>query len=374
MNALRGRRLWMKITLLAAMLLLGAGLRTVDIAQAQDFGATLDAIVAEYADADGPAVVVQLTTPEGTWTTARGLADGARPAAPSDRFRIGSMSKTYVAVAALMLVQDGVFNLDDPASNWLPAEVVANIANADSVTIRQLLAMRAGIDDYLGQQAFWDTVEADPTRAWTAEEALTFAYGLPPVAAPDATYFYSNTNYLLLQLVLEAASGQALGDLIRARILDPLRLNETYTQISESLPGGFVSGYSDFDGDGVAEDVSGINDGAGLGDGGLVATADDVTRFYQALLVDQGLLSDALLEELLYFSPADDGNGYSLGLNAWETALGTAWGHSGGVLGFLSFGAYLPDAQMTVVVLSASEDFAPEDLATDVVEAYFGRG
>ncbi|HRF98270.1 MAG TPA: serine hydrolase domain-containing protein, partial [Aggregatilineales bacterium] len=151
-------------------------------AQQQD----LDDLLAEYADSQGPAVVVQVTTPDGTWTATSGLADGSRPTAPDDRFRIASMSKTYVSVVALMLVEDGVFALDDLASDWLPADVVENIANADVVTIRQLLAMRSGIDDYLGTDGFWAALESDPTYEWTPEEALTYAYGLPALFAPDA--------------------------------------------------------------------------------------------------------------------------------------------------------------------------------------------
>jgi len=338
-------------------------------AQQQD----LDDLLAQYADATSPALVVQVTTPDGTWTATTGLADGSRPTAPNDRFRIASMSKTYVSVVALMLVEEGVFALDDLASDWLPTDVVENIANADAVTIRQLLAMRSGIDDYLGTDEFFDALYKDSTHEWTAEEAITYAYRLPALFAPDEEYYYSNSNYLLMQLILENASGMTLPQLTRERILDPLGLVNTYTQISETHPEGFVYGYEDWDGDGVAENVSDINDGAGLGDGGLVSNTADITTFYQALLQDQTLLGEEMISELLNFSPDDEGAEYSLGLSAWETDFGVAWGHSGAVLGFYTLGVYLPDSDITIIALSASYDVDLESLVNDVATLMLGE-
>lgn len=328
----------------------------------------LENALADFAEADGPAAVVQITTTDGSWSAAAGLADGKRYAAPNDRFRIGSMSKTFVAVTALLLQEAGIFDLDDLAANWLPDEVLENIANADTVTVRQLLAMRSGIDDYLAQDEFWAALEADPTYIWTAQEALQYAYGLPALAAPDEEFYYSNSNYLLLQLVLESASGLPLHSLMRDRILDPLRLSDTYTQISETLPGGFVDGYEDFDGDGKAENVSDFNDGAGLADGGLISNVNDLTTFYRALLVDQTLLTADSMDELLAFQPAD-GEGYSLGLGEWATDYGTAWGHSGSVLGFVSMGFYLPEQDAIIIALSASADIDPDEIALSAAEA-----
>jgi D-alanyl-D-alanine carboxypeptidase len=337
-------------------------------AQQQD----LDDLLAEYADSQGPAVVVQVTTPDGTWTATTGLADGSRPTAPDDRFRIASMSKTYVATVALMLVEDGIFALDDLASDWLPADVVENIANADVVTIRQLLAMRSGIDDYLAEE-FFNAILADMTYEWTAEEAITYAYGLPALFAPDEEYYYSNSNYLLMQLILENASGMTLAQLTRERILDPLGLENTYTQISETHPEGFVYGYEDIDGDGEVENVSDINDGAGLGDGALVSNTADVTAFYMALLQDQTLLGEDAMSELLTFSADDVGDAYSLGLAEWETDFGTVWGHSGGVVGFASLGVYLPDEDIIIVALAGSWDVDLESLVNDVAGLVLGE-
>ncbi len=316
----------------------------------------LNAIVASYADKTDPALAVQVTTPNGTWSAVGGSADGRRAAETSDRFRIGSMSKTFVATVALLLAEDGVIALDDPAATYLPAEVVANVANADQVTLRQLLAMRSGISDYLETDEFWSVVETEPDHPWTAAEAITYAYDLPAMFEPDTDYYYSNSNYILMQLILEAATGQPLHALVRDLILDPLGMVDTYTQGFEDAPPGsaLVNGWEDWFGDSDLDNVTAINDGWGLGDGALISNVGDLTTFYRALLADQTLLNADSMATLLDFRPDDAGEGYSLGLAEWTTDFGAAWGHSGAVLGFVSIGVYLPDADAIVVVLSAN--------------------
>lgn len=350
-------------TIFAFLLLFYIGIASAQ----QDITALLEEVIDDFAPEDGPALVVQLTTPDGSWTAATGLADGSRPTVAEDRFRIGSMSKTFVAVSALMLVDEGLFELDDLASQWLPEEALARVANTQTVTLRQLLGMRSGIADYLGTNEFWNAVLTDPSRTWTALDVLEYTYDLPAEAAVDEVFSYSNSNYILLQLILEEASGMPLHELVRSRILDPLEMKDTYTQVSEELPGGFVNGYGDLNSDGELEDLTHVNDGAGLGDGALISTTGDLTRFYQALFQEQSLLSEAMMDELLNFQ-ADDAGGYSLGVTLWKTPV-EAWGHSGGVLGFLSIGAYVPDAETIIIVLSASEQFSPEELALAILEA-----
>jgi D-alanyl-D-alanine carboxypeptidase len=345
---------------LLAVLMLSCILISTTTAQAQEVSSDLQAVLADWVEADDPAVVIQVTTPDGSWTAARGRVNTANDtaASPQDRFRIGSMSKTFVATVTLQLAAEGVFSLDDPVRNWLPPEVVANVANADRVTLRQLLSMRSGIDDYLATDEFWEAVDEDTTHDWTALEAISYAYDWPPLFAPDEAFNYSNSNYILLQLILEAATGEKLSTLVRSRILTPLRMKNTYTQIEEAIPGGFVHGYEDYDGDGVLDDVTDINDGAGLGDGALVSTTGDLTIFYRALLQDQTLLDRESMAELLAFRDDQDtpGERYSMGLGESDTDWGAAVGHTGAVLGFVSSGAYFPDEDAIVIVLCASAD------------------
>jgi D-alanyl-D-alanine carboxypeptidase len=344
---------------------------SIGIIHADDVQNQLEDIVNEFVENDN-ALAVYVSTPDGEWTVATGFARDDQATTIQDRFRIGSMSKTYVAVVALMLVEDGVFALDDLASDWLTDDILQNIANASSVTIRQLLMMRSGIDDYLGTEDFWEAVQANPQYAWTAEEVLTYAYGLPALFAPDSEFNYSNSNYILLQIILEKASGKGLHTLIRERILEPLDMQNTYTQVSETLDGEFVDSYGYSDDETTLTNLSAINDGAGLGDGGLIANAPDVYAFYKALLQDKTLLSSGMMDELLAFSSADDSSRYSLGLIEWQFPFGVAWGHTGGVTGFASVGAYLPEQDIIIIILGANEDLDLEALAVSIVEEVMG--
>jgi D-alanyl-D-alanine carboxypeptidase len=343
------------------------------VVRAQDEAETLTEILNEYTSNDGPAMAIQITSPGTSWAASAGKSDGVHTATLDDQFRIGSMSKTFVATLALMLVDDGLFALDDAASKWLPAEVVENIANADTVTIRQLLTMRSGIDDYLATEEFCNVVSDDPTHMWTAEEALQYAYGLEPLFAPDEDYSYSNTNYLLIQLILEKASGKPLHELMRERILDPLSMTHTYTQGFEHTDSHTVFGYEDLDGDGTVDEVSNVNDGWGLGDGALVSTVSDVSNFYWALLHDQRLLSEESMAELLDFQDDSEGGTYSLGLGEGESEWGPVIGHSGAVSGFVSDGFYLPDYETLVVIFAASADISPDEAGWEAVEALVGE-
>jgi D-alanyl-D-alanine carboxypeptidase len=341
----------------------------VQPAAAQD-DPELAAVLQAYVDAHltgSPAVVVQVSSGGELFGAATGTADGSRPARLTDGFRIASMSKTFVAATALLMEQDGLFSLDDPARDYLPDALIGRIANLDGedgATLRHLLAMQSGIDDYLENPAFWERVQAEPTFAWTAEAALEYAYDLEPLFTPGESAAYSNTNYLLMQLAMEQAGGAPLHTLIRSYILEPLSLTRTYTQAFETPPAeaALVTGYFDVDSDGTPDDVSGINDGFGLGDGGLVSTAGDMIAFYRALFIDQTLLPEDALAAMLDFAPLEDFE-YGLGITRFEMRAEEMIGHGGGVLGFLSVTLTVPDDELIIVVLCATEQCDPDELA-----------
>lgn len=299
--------------------------------------------------------VLQVTTSENTWTAVTGLADFqlATPATMDSRFRIGSIGKTFTAVVILQLVEEQRIGLDDPIRDWLSEEIVSHLANADTATVRQLLALRSGIPDYL-EQNFFETVLEDTSRTWTAEEVLPYAYGKPAHFPAGSSFYYSNTNYVLLQLIAERVTGAPFHTLIRDRIIEPLSLTNTYTQISEFLPGGFVDALGHWGPDQSLIEVTDYNDGAGLGDGGQVSNATDLTTFFRALLVEGRLLNEESLEAMQEFQPMDEPGGlFGLGLQAYETPYGIAYGRHGNVMGFFSASIYLPDEDVSVTALYA---------------------
>jgi CubicO group peptidase (beta-lactamase class C family) len=337
--------------------------------QAQSLNsATIDerfeALLVQIADADGPAVSIRLSLEgdERSYAAALGRVVVGQPtaASPQDQYRIASMSKTFMGVALLLLQEDGILSLEDGLAEWLDEADYANIPNADEVTLYELVTMRSGIADYL-DDSFLEAVLDDPSRTWTPREALVFAHGAQPLFAPGEGFDYSNTNYLLLHLVVEAATGQSLAEVFRERIFEPLGMKSTYTQGAETLPGVLVNGYEDVDGDGVEEDVSAINDGFGLGDGGLVSTTGDLVIFYRALFVDQTLLSEESLARLLETPQPEDE--YGMGVEVREDErYGMVYGHTGGVLGFTGGVFYAPDLDAVAVALYANQNFSGDEI------------
>ncbi len=308
---------------------------------------------------NGYAAVFEAVTPTTRHIVAQGKAaqEGTEAVTEQSRFRIASTSKTLVAVVLLQLAEEGVLVLDEGAAQWLPDEVTANVANADVVTIRQLMQMRSGVPEYL-DEAFLKIVEADPfrERPYTPAEVVALVYGKPAVFEPGSQFLYTNTNYVLLQMVVEAATGNPLHEEVRARILDPVGMSNTYTQYHEELPGGFVHGYSGYKQDGSVVDVTGYNDGGGLGDGALVSTSGDLVRFYRALFREKTLLSEASLAEMLDFQDTGQpDSGYGLAMMELGTPWGTFHGHTGGVFGYGSVAFYHPERDVIMVILVATD-------------------
>jgi D-alanyl-D-alanine carboxypeptidase len=308
---------------------------------------------------NGYATVFEAVTPTAHHVVAQGKVsqEGADLVNEQSRFRIASTSKTFVAVVLLQLVEEGVLALDDGAAQWLPAEVVERLANAEQVTIRQLLQMRSGVPEYL-DKPFLEAVEQEPFRAalYTPAEVLAFAYDQPALFAPGAEFRYTNSNYILLQMVIEAVTGQPLHEVVRARILEPVGMSNTYTQWHEELPGGFVHGYSGYKQDGSVVDVTAYNDGGGLGDGALISTSGDLVRFYRALFREKTLLSDSSLADMLDFQETGQPDSrYGLGVMELGTPWGKFYGHTGGVYGYGSLAFYHPARDVIVVSLVATD-------------------
>lgn len=335
--------------------------------------AALQQVLDERIDPNGPGVVLLVQTPtDGVVVVSQGLADIENniPIQRSDRFRVGSITKTFVATVVLQLQEAGELSIDDPAADYLPDEVAESLANADTATVRQLLSHTSGIPDYAETDAFWEEVEADPTYAWTAAEAIAYAYDSEASFAPGEDFEYSNSNYLLLELIINNITGESLAQQLRSRIFDPLGMTNSYVEISETLPGGFTQSYGseDEDGNPIIENVTEINEGNGLGDGGIISTVDDLATFIHALLDGQLLELDSLAE-MLDGAHVDDELEYGLGIYSAESPYGDFMGHSGQTAGFLGEMWYAPDEGITIIALSNSYQYDTLELVNAAVAA-----
>ncbi|MDH6134420.1 D-alanyl-D-alanine carboxypeptidase [Kitasatospora sp. MAA4] len=289
--------------------------------------------------ADGiPGVTAEVRDGAGTWRGTSGVADLAdgQPAAAQDRFRVGSVTKSFVATVVLQLVTEGRIGLDDPIDRDLPGVV----ANGQHITVRQLLNHTSGLYDYLNVvMSQPDPIRTARTAGYTPQDLIALSAAHSPQFAPGTSWAYSNTNYVVLGLLVEHLTGRPLGEEITRRIVRPLHLRDTSFPTTAQLSGPHLDGYEWLDGPAAAPtDLTEFSPSAIWGAGTMISTADDLSRFYRALFAG-ALLPQDLLNQMRTPHPIDDsGRAYGLGLESRTYCSGTpAWGHSGSVAGYETF-------------------------------------
>jgi len=257
------------------------------------------------------------------------------------------------AVAVLRLAERGALRLDDPARKWLPADITQGLGGLDGITIRHLLNMTSGMPDYL-DDSYIAAATADPVTNQIARRALTYAYGYAAAFAPGRGFDYSNTNYVLAGLILEAASRESYAKVMAREVLRPAGMSGAFVFGSRALPAEFPQGHEG------RTHVRDYYQHQGFGDGGVIASASDLAAFYRALFIDGTLLSDASLAQLLRDSL---GEGYGLGIDL----DGGIYGHAGGDLGFSSDVRFDQRTGAIAIVLAAQSD-ADTDWTWNMIE------
>jgi D-alanyl-D-alanine carboxypeptidase len=317
--------------------------------------------------ADIPAVTMAVDLPgRPRWLGASGSPErgGTTPAPPDARFRIASITKTFVATVALQLVQEGRLRLDQPLSEHLPG-----FPGAERVTIRQLLNHTSGIPDYSRTHGFSKQLLAHRDRRWTTAEILGLIAGRDRDFAPGTGYQYSNTDYVVLGQVIGAVTGSTWAQQVRRRILDPLDLADTYIAGAEPVPGGVLPGYFDADNDGDRENFEAGRPWPALETtegpaGAIVSTVADLATFGDALFRGRLLAPTTLQQMTAEGSHHPRNSNYGLGLEIWRPDYRTTvWGHGGFLPGFKSVLWYVPSRDLVIVALANDSLANPSDLA-----------
>jgi D-alanyl-D-alanine carboxypeptidase len=289
-------------------------------------------------------------------TTGYANLEKKTPMRPTDRFRIGSVTKTFVATVTLQLVGEGKLALDDPLERWLPGLV----PNGKTITVRELLNHTSGLFDVTNDQGFIARVLWKPTEVWTPRKMIGMATAHKPLFAPGTTWSYSNTGYILLGLIVEAASGNSVGTELERRIFAPLHLRATSFDRSPHIRGSYAHGYFPPDGS-RPRDASVFSQSSTWAAGAIVSTADDLANFYRALLRGR-LLRPGLLRAMETTVPvsADPHRGGS-GLGLFETGLpcGRVWGHEGTAFGYKTIAYSNKDATRQIVVMANDSPPSP---------------
>jgi D-alanyl-D-alanine carboxypeptidase len=281
---------------------------------------------------------------------------------PSDRMLAGSTGKTFFAALALQLVHEGRIALDDPLAKhlgseswWKNASGRARLPNGDDITLRMLMNHTSGIVRYEFNPAFTGEVTKDPYRVWAPAEQIAFVLDTEPPFAAGAGWDYSDTNYILLAMVIEKVTGANAYEMIRERILEPLGLSNTVPSSSPTIPGlvqGYAGANNPFGGaDAVLVDGRlAFNPQFEWAGGGYATTAEDLARWAKALY-EGGAFDASLMPEVLDGVEAPGlGRGvrYGLGVIVRDTPLGIAYGHSGFFPGYLTEMRYFPEHGIAV--------------------------
>jgi D-alanyl-D-alanine carboxypeptidase len=297
-----------------------------------------------------PGVVVLVRSRDGrTVRLASGYANLAKktPMRVGDRFRIGSVTKSFVATVVLQLVGEGKLSLDDNIERWLPGLV----PNGGKITVRQLLSHRSGLFDYLAdEKVLKPYLTGNFGYVWTPRKLVAVSTAHPPLFEPGAKFSYSNTNYIVLGLIVEAASGNSVRNELRRRIFKPLGLRSTFLARSQRIPGAHAHGYL-VNGNDPLQDVTLVSPSYTWTAGGIVSTASDVAGFYRALLRGR-LLKPALLREMETTS-----DGYGLGLFKTHLPCGDFFGHTGTLASYMTYAYNREDGKRQFVVLANSLTF-----------------
>ena len=319
----------------------------------------LDDHLAEVMGTGIPGVVVLAVGPGFSWERAAGVADAetGAPLTTDHRFRIGSVTKLFVATVVLQLVGEGVLALDDEVGSI-----------AEGVTLRQLLNHTSGLPDYY---ADLDSVIGPyrTDRAYrptlTPRAALELVHARPRLFPPGTGWSYSGGNYLVLGLIVEDTTGSTLREELRRRIIEPLGLEATDLPDGGPSPAGLARGYLPPDNPLLPEPGPGLVDVTdiqpfGWGGGEMVSTARDVARFLQALLGGE-LLTRSLLTEMLttVVSDWEESEGYGLGIEEVSSLMGvadspcgSAWGHLGFAIGYTTIALASKTGDRQVVILA----------------------
>lgn len=308
-----------------------------------------------YSNRGLPGITLLIRDSSGVWTGAAGRADIEQDVAmkPCHISKVASITKPFIGTLVMMLAEEDQLDLDQQITTYIK-EDVSDVANADRATVRQLLNHTSGIYDVVSDDPFYLAVLNDPTHEWEAEELLTYVEDDAPYAELGSEVQYANTNYLLLSLVIEGATGRSHYQLLQEKILQPLNLFNTVYHPQQSLPDQTARGYYDLYNNGNIADLTNYNTGNGNGYNGIYSNVRDLQTFIEALLRDKKLVSKQSLDQMQQFRKEDSSRSIGLGLmqdfpDQHEASYGL--GHGGKDLAYSGDLWYFPEEDLTFVTL-----------------------
>ena len=315
---------------------------------------SIDAIVSRYIAKGIPGIQVAVKSADGWYFANGGYAriEDQSPLSSEMTNWYFSLTKMYTAALTMKEWESENINLDAPITQYLPQEIAAGITSSDRITVKMLLNHTSGIVNLtaLPEYQLWQLNR--PLEQPTIEERLAMVYGKPLLFEPGTDFSYSNTNFLLLEKILEQVSRHPYESLLRSEILAPLRLQHTYYNLPEgqarqlSFPGYYLDRYANEQ----LEDVSRWNSAlanASNGYGGIAGTSVDAIRFLEALVKGQVVSPASLIQMRTWVQGRESTQpDYGLGLEYYQFAPGQGqgqYGHEGDGIGCTTQVMYVPE-------------------------------
>lgn len=273
-----------------------------------------------------------------------------------DKMRIGSITKTFTGTVLLQLVDEGKLTLNDKLSEYFP-----DFPNGENITIEQLGNMTSGIFNYSEDETFQKNLMSDLSRPFTPLELIAIAKSHEPYFAPGTSMHYSNSNTILLGLIIEKLTGSTLEFEIQKRILNRLGMSNTTFENDSNFPEPHAHGYLYMDSTSIVpEDVTGLNPSWGWAAGAIISTLSDIEKFAKPLATGELISKSSQIARLTWDKPFTPPGG------AWGGAelrygfaiadFAGAIGHNGGIPGFNSFMGYVPEKDATIIVFVNMQD------------------
>ena len=311
-------------------------------------------------EASIPGAIVGIWGPAGNYVRAFGVADKTTRAPMStDMYsRIGSVTKTFTVTALLQLVDEAKLKLDDPISKYIPG-----VPAGDQITLRDLAQMQSGLLTFDDVAEFANSYLTDPHQSFTPAQLLGYALDKPLQFPPGSQYQYSNTNTVLLGLVVEKQSGQSLPDYIRDHILAPLKMTHTSFPTTAAFPDPHPQGYTAPQG--MELSATDWNPSWAWGAGNMISTIEDMRIWARALATGALLTPETQRQRLDTTVPMNPQRSAFYGLGIFSAG---GWiGHSGSMFGYQTVALYLPQTQTTLVFFINTN--APLDASTKLASA-----
>jgi D-alanyl-D-alanine carboxypeptidase len=303
-----------------------------------------------------PGISLLVKDANGTWCGAIGKSDLEKnmPFKVDQVSKIASISKLIIGATVFKMMEDslrtgiGYSALNKKITDWLPQNMTNKIANSRIVTLGQLMNHESGIPDIIEQDKFYLQVLNDPNKKWSSEELVTSIFNKPALFHPGDTAIYSNTNIILITLIIESITGRRHSAVIREYVFEPLGMNNTWYFPHEKLPGNVAQGYYDLYNNNTLVNVTNI------ATGGMFSNLFDLYKFLDGLILKETFLSPESFRIMkTWGQKADPPNIYGYGImkKFIERGENAGIGHSGRDLGYSANMFYFPNKNVSHIFL-----------------------